>query len=175
MRELQRVCLRIGRVDGGRWTGATRLAVAYAIWYELEGQFVEGDLDTGPVTKVASSAASEASSFVREGQVLAIRRCKRSPRENEPGPTIPGIDHDLKRIGLRRREAKRELRRELKREPRDIEVASRVVEGYTEREPLVKTALRKLERLADELKTYEYVFPGHEAITGRKPLPEPRD
>jgi len=179
--ELRLVRNYLGRVDGGRWAGASRLAVAYEIWWELEGTFVEGDLDARdgdpgavPVTKIASKATSESSSFVREGQLLAIRRAKRTERENPPGPVIPGIDHDLKQIGLARREAERELRRELGREPLDIEIATEVVKLYSEQDTLVKTALRKMERLARELKIYEYTFPGREAVTGRRPLPEPR-
>jgi hypothetical protein len=144
VRELQRVRVRLGRADGGRWAGASRLAVAYAIWHEFEGQFLRGTLDGDGDLE----------------QIGCIRRQKQTKRENPPGPTIPAIDHNLKGLARRRREAERELRRNRGREPYDIEIATEVVKAYSESETLVKTALKKLERLATELKTFEYVHLG---------------
>jgi hypothetical protein len=125
----------------------------YTVWDESEDRFLR-KVGTGELEK--------------DG---CVRRRKEESRQKPAKPTIPAIDQDMGQIFTERCEAESELRDNLGRQPSDIEIASAVALAYSERDPLVKTAIKKFDRLVRELQTREYVFGGNEHRTGREPLP----
>jgi hypothetical protein len=101
-----------------------------------------------------------------------IRRQRRSRREKPPGNLIPrfATRFDLDAV---RADCERYLREVGGgRAPRNEEIAREVAGRFTEAE--ARSAVRKIQRLVAEAKTYEYRHIGSDHITGRKPLPPPR-
>lgn len=165
-----------GRVDGGRWTGATKIAVVYAIWHEFEGRFLRV-VPAGETYTVWDESEGRFLRKVGTGElekVGCVRRRKEDGRQKPPEPTIPAIDDDMRKIFTERCEAESELRDNLGRQPLDIEIAGAVAHAYPERNKLVQTAIKKFDDLVKELQTREYVFPGFEDVTKREALPVPR-
>jgi hypothetical protein len=110
-----------------------------------------------------------------EYEVHEIRRPKVSAREKQPGPLVPPLDLDLRKLAEVRENARIYLRRPAQPPPAatDVEIAVEVAARYRHDEPAVRVAVQRLERLVSEASEWEFVHLG--SPTGRRQLPPARE